>query len=283
MKHEIFANEDDAGPDVVSLTIVRKLRGGRTHTYPDLIPVEACPDTAALFELVGGGSYDVQGKGPTGKIVGRRQIEFEGAPKPFDPDADPDPGEDEPLPPPPPPTAADPSQALMLMMFQMMQEERRAAREMQAQQTQVLVAALNGNNRGGGDSQPLAEAIKALGAIKAQPPPPPPAAAAGELAAFMRGVKFAQSTGEDGGEDDGLSLQGLINMGVEAFMRSSANREPPKQQRAESMPNFTMPPGFVRSRPEPQTHIDQPDHVPSGGARHHQNPGDPPAVDSEAT
>lgn len=82
--HGLFPVEGDAeAPEVYTLTIVRLLDGGRTQTYPLPVLAEECPDTAALYALMGGGVFDVQGKSEKGRIVARRKYEFDGPPKPL--------------------------------------------------------------------------------------------------------------------------------------------------------------------------------------------------------
>jgi len=210
--------------------------GGATNAPRGYGPAEL-RDEQVLFEMFGGGSYELFARTAKGQILGRSTITLPGKSKPLDGQPIYDDEEEDPRRAPQhaamPAGALDPMQMIIMMMqmqersskemIQMMMNQQAQAAQAQAAQTQVLVAALSG---AGSSSTALMQAFspiltQALGRDRGNP-----VQDARAIVDLAKDLAIGSEIVDEPSEDSSiLSTIGQVMQGAAALNASQAQQQ----------------------------------------------------------
>lgn len=243
--HPLFPldSDEDEPPDVSVIRVFRMTTRGKV-CHPMAFRPHELPDEQALYELTGGGIYQVQARNETNsRITATRTFEFPGQPKPWA-------GEDTgPAPAAPQPSSSGglDANAILLAVMQAMQSSNQAMLTMaqaSSQQTIALVTGMLQSSKQ--DAQAMVQAMAALSQASSKQQgelfkamiEAGKGGGSGELEAFVAGM---QAHGEmtSGGDDD-ISIKDMMAMGM-SFMqgRQAAQAQNPSPAK----PPLPPPPG----------------------------------------
>ena len=219
MQHALFPDHEDDGRELAFIRVWRHLPDGTRNLAPSSFGPDELSDIDVLFDMFGGGKYEVVAHSGDGKIITRNRLSFEGRPKPLN--GEPEPERSAPQQPGQPQDGGSP----WAMMMTFLQMQMQAAQVQSKQQTELMLALLG---RGDQNSAQHVQTMQALHDRFAQSQTQLlgmilQAGKSGEggSEAFMKGVEWAQEfaagAAEAAGEREGEDLLGTIGQFVGAM------------------------------------------------------------------